>query len=90
MENCLSPATLVSLYGRMYTGSNLVTLTQNQEREISLIRSSRKSQLDKKKRRMRVDVLWGELEWSSPTDDDELPEVTGPAWIVDKVAHYGG
>ncbi len=56
MENCLSPATLVSLYGRMYTGSNLVTLTQNQEREISLIRSSRKSQLDKKKRRMRVDV----------------------------------
>ncbi|EOS3891507.1 hypothetical protein H3C93_RS26040, partial [Escherichia coli] len=22
--------------------------------------------------------------------DDELPEVTGPAWIVDKVAHYGG
>ncbi|MCX8446427.1 hypothetical protein OTG65_23080, partial [Escherichia coli] len=37
-----------------------------------------------------VDVLWGELEWSSPTDDDELPEVTGPAWIVDKVAHYGG
>ncbi|HAN7291798.1 TPA: aerotaxis sensor receptor, flavoprotein, partial [Escherichia coli] len=25
-----------------------------------------------------------------PTDDDELPEVTGPAWIVDKVAHYGG
>ncbi|EAP2011354.1 aerotaxis sensor receptor, flavoprotein [Salmonella enterica] len=32
----------------------------------------------------------GELEWSSPTDDDELPEVTGPAWIVDKVAHYGG
>ncbi|EAP2068885.1 aerotaxis sensor receptor, flavoprotein, partial [Salmonella enterica subsp. enterica serovar Kentucky] len=20
----------------------------------------------------------------------ELPEVTGPAWIVDKVAHYGG
>ncbi|EET5295042.1 hypothetical protein QSF85_005276, partial [Escherichia coli] len=23
-------------------------------------------------------------------DDDELPEVTGPAWIVDKVAHYGG
>ncbi|EEW8404576.1 aerotaxis sensor receptor, flavoprotein, partial [Escherichia coli] len=21
---------------------------------------------------------------------DELPEVTGPAWIVDKVAHYGG
>ncbi|HIA8427721.1 TPA: DUF1281 domain-containing protein, partial [Escherichia coli] len=37
-----------------------------------------------------VDVLWGELEWSHPTDDDELPEVTGPAWIVDKVAHYGG
>ncbi|WP_394627220.1 DUF1281 domain-containing protein, partial [Escherichia coli] len=32
-----------------------------------------------------VDVLWGELEWSSPTDDDELPEVTGPAWIVDNV-----
>ena len=30
--------------------------------------------------------LWGELEWSSPTDDDELPEVTGPAWIVDNVA----
>ncbi|MEI1437485.1 hypothetical protein QJN72_25825, partial [Escherichia coli] len=26
----------------------------------------------------------------SPTDDDELPEVTGPAWIVYKVAHYGG
>ncbi|EFK3483056.1 TPA: hypothetical protein ACIAAK_005101, partial [Escherichia coli] len=25
-----------------------------------------------------------------PTDDDELPEVTGPAWIVDNVAHYGG
>ncbi|EOX0188705.1 TPA: hypothetical protein ACHJU1_005736, partial [Escherichia coli] len=23
-------------------------------------------------------------------DDDELPEVTGPAWIVDNVAHYGG
>ncbi|MGI6821420.1 hypothetical protein ACRCLK_24305, partial [Escherichia coli] len=22
--------------------------------------------------------------------DDELPEVTGPEWIVDKVAHYGG
>ncbi|EAB6999356.1 aerotaxis sensor receptor, flavoprotein, partial [Escherichia coli] len=21
---------------------------------------------------------------------DELPEVTGPAWIVDNVAHYGG
>ncbi|EDI1959441.1 aerotaxis sensor receptor, flavoprotein, partial [Salmonella enterica subsp. enterica serovar Typhimurium] len=20
----------------------------------------------------------------------ELPEVTGPAWIVDNVAHYGG
>ena len=37
-----------------------------------------------------VDVLWGELEWSHPTDDDELPEVTGPAWIVDNVAHYGG
>ncbi|ENH4455409.1 hypothetical protein ABV567_004987, partial [Escherichia coli] len=37
-----------------------------------------------------VDVLWGELEWSSPTDDDELPEVTGPAWIIDNVAHYGG
>ena len=37
-----------------------------------------------------VDVLWGELEWSSPTDDDELPEVTGPAWIVANVAHYGG
>ncbi len=37
-----------------------------------------------------VDVLWGELEWSSPTDDDELPEVTGPAWIVDNVTHYGG
>ena len=37
-----------------------------------------------------VDVLWGELEWSSPTDDDELPEVTGPAWIVDNVAQYGG
>ena len=34
-----------------------------------------------------VDVLWGELEWSSRTDDDELPEVTGPAWIVDNVAH---
>ncbi|HGW5567156.1 TPA: hypothetical protein ACNINK_005320, partial [Escherichia coli] len=31
-----------------------------------------------------------ELEWSSPTDDDELPEVTGPAWIVDNVTHYGG
>ncbi|HHU9714084.1 hypothetical protein, partial [Escherichia coli] len=27
---------------------------------------------------------------SSPTDDDELPEVTAPEWIVDKVAHYGG
>ncbi|NDS15280.1 hypothetical protein, partial [Escherichia coli] len=26
----------------------------------------------------------------SPTDDDELPEVTAPEWIVDKVAHYGG
>ncbi|EDB0745190.1 aerotaxis sensor receptor, flavoprotein, partial [Salmonella enterica subsp. enterica serovar Infantis] len=26
----------------------------------------------------------------SPTDDDELPEVTGPAWIIDNVAHYGG
>ncbi|HAI9812600.1 TPA: hypothetical protein ACGG7E_004780, partial [Escherichia coli] len=25
-----------------------------------------------------------------PTDDDELPEVTAPEWIVDKVAHYGG
>ncbi len=37
-----------------------------------------------------VDVLWGELEWSSPTDDDELPEVTAPEWIVDKGAHYGG
>lgn len=37
-----------------------------------------------------VDVLWGEVEWSSPTDDDELPEVTAPEWIVDKVAHYGG
>ncbi len=37
-----------------------------------------------------VDVLWGELEWSSPTDDDELPEVIAPEWIVDKVAHYGG
>ena len=37
-----------------------------------------------------VDVLWGELEWSSPTDDDELPEVTAPEWIVDKVAHYWG
>ncbi|MCU7736025.1 DUF1281 domain-containing protein, partial [Escherichia coli] len=37
-----------------------------------------------------VDVLWGELELSSPTDDDELPEVTAPEWIVDKVAHYGG
>ena len=37
-----------------------------------------------------VDVMWGELEWSSPTDDDELPEVTAPEWIVDKVAHYGG
>ncbi|EPF1063624.1 hypothetical protein ACSQMY_004232, partial [Escherichia coli] len=24
------------------------------------------------------------------TDDDEQPEVTGPAWIVDNVAHYGG
>ncbi|HHK9499552.1 aerotaxis sensor receptor, flavoprotein, partial [Escherichia coli] len=24
------------------------------------------------------------------TDDDELPEVTAPEWIVDKVAHYGG
>ncbi len=24
-----------------------------------------------------------------PTDDDELPEVTAPEWIVDKVAHYG-
>lgn len=35
-----------------------------------------------------VDVLWGELEWSSPTDDDELPEVTAPEWIVDKVAHW--
>ncbi|HAM0193484.1 TPA: aerotaxis sensor receptor, flavoprotein, partial [Escherichia coli] len=23
-------------------------------------------------------------------DDDELPEVTAPEWIVDKVAHYGG
>lgn len=46
MENCLSPAIPVSLYDRMYIGSNLVTLTQNQEREISLIRSSRKSQLD--------------------------------------------
>ena len=57
MENCLSPATPVSLYGRMYIGSNLVTLTQNQEREILLIRSSRKSQLDKEERRMRVDVL---------------------------------
>ncbi|MGI5300843.1 hypothetical protein ACRCEU_16065, partial [Escherichia coli] len=22
--------------------------------------------------------------------DDELPEVTAPEWIVDKVAHYGG
>ncbi|EAB6999213.1 aerotaxis sensor receptor, flavoprotein, partial [Salmonella enterica subsp. enterica serovar Infantis] len=21
---------------------------------------------------------------------DELPEVTGPAWIIDNVAHYGG
>ncbi|RCZ05016.1 aerotaxis sensor receptor, flavoprotein, partial [Escherichia coli] len=21
---------------------------------------------------------------------NELPEVTGPAWIVDNVAHYGG
>ena len=35
-------------------------------------------------------VQLAELEWSSPTDDDELPEVTGPAWIVDNVAHYGG
>lgn len=30
------------------------------------------------------------LALTSPTDDDELPEVTGPAWIVDNVAHYGG
>ena len=36
-----------------------------------------------------VDVLWGELEWSRPTDD-ELPDVTGSAWIVNNVAHYGG
>lgn len=63
MENCLSPATPVSLYGRMYTGSNLVTLTQNQEREISLIRSSRKSQLDENQKKdnsrmkRRVDIL---------------------------------
>ena len=34
---------------------------------------------------------WGELEWPHlAEDDDELPEVTGPAWIVDNVAHYGG
>ncbi|VCZ28320.1 hypothetical protein BANRA_05465 [Escherichia coli] len=36
-----------------------------------------------------VDVLWG-TGMVFPTDDDELPEVTGPAWIVDNVAHYGG
>ncbi|HFM4944199.1 TPA: hypothetical protein ACG7QO_004998, partial [Escherichia coli] len=27
-----------------------------------------------------VDVLWGELEWSSPTDDDELPEPPRESW----------
>ncbi len=32
----------------------------------------------------------GELEWLPLTDDDELPEVTAPEWIVDKVAHYWG
>lgn len=37
-----------------------------------------------------VDVLWGELKWAHLTDDDELPNVTSPAWIVDNVAHYGG
>lgn len=32
-----------------------------------------------------VDVLWGELEWSSPTDDDELPEVILDALAEDRI-----
>ena len=32
------------------------------------------------------------LEWSDEGEDDEdaYPEVTGPAWLVDNVAHFGG
>ncbi|ADU73026.1 DUF1281 domain-containing protein [Pantoea sp. At-9b] len=30
------------------------------------------------------------LEWSEEEDEDGFREVTGPAWIVDNVAHFGG
>lgn len=30
------------------------------------------------------------LEWSEEEDEDGFREVTGPDWIVDNVAHYGG
>ena len=30
------------------------------------------------------------LEWSEEEDEDGFREVTGPAWILDNVAHFGG
>lgn len=34
--------------------------------------------------------LGGSLEWSDEEDEEGFREVTGPAWIVDNVAHFGG
>lgn len=33
-----------------------------------------------------------ELEWgeADPDDEDSFPDVTGPEWIINNVAHFGG
>ncbi|EMD5224549.1 hypothetical protein VQ422_004509, partial [Salmonella enterica] len=33
-----------------------------------------------------------ELEWgeADPDDEDSCPDVTGPEWIINNVAHFGG
>ncbi|EDQ6556989.1 hypothetical protein S675_005287 [Salmonella enterica subsp. enterica] len=38
------------------------------------------------------DEFSGSLEWgeADPDDEDSFPDVTGPEWIINNVAHYGG
>ncbi|BCH47553.1 hypothetical protein KAM260_54440 (plasmid) [Klebsiella pneumoniae] len=30
------------------------------------------------------------LEWGEPDPEDDYPDVTGPDWIIDNIAHFGG
>lgn len=39
---------------------------------------------------VQLDELCETLEWSEEADEDGCREVTGPGWIIDNVASYGG